>query len=98
MHKPDRGVASVACPFYFRETGKQIVCEGFYEGSTTKMCFPSRTRKRRHLKEMCNQYRYDRCPLAAALVVKNVRMNERALRKEPGMSQTEEETNRRFEA
>ena len=64
------GGVNVICPFYVKEAEKSVSCEGFYEGNTLMMRFPSKESKLEFMKKRCETKDYSSCMLAAALIKK----------------------------
>lgn len=60
------GVA--VCPFYQRESGLSIICEGYSPEQQVSMKFNSSKEKLRWQREYCLRFYYPRCPLAATVL------------------------------
>ena len=61
--------ARVICPFYLKEAGKSITCEGLAEGTTNMMRFTSEAEKQRFQELNCEMHNYEFCcPMAAAIM------------------------------
>ena len=60
-----RFTVTTVCPYFIRETGNAIYCEGVIPGSTTISRFASREVKTDFQEAVCSCFRYEsRCPLA----------------------------------
>lgn len=58
------GVTSV-CPFYIREAGLSITCEGIEGCSNVMMRFSGTKQKLSWQTSVCETFTYMRCPIAA---------------------------------
>lgn len=74
------GVA--VCPFYQRESGRSIICEGYAPEQQVSMKFNSGKEKLRWQQEYCLRFYYPRCPLAAT-VLAHYRQEEQQGRRGP---------------
>lgn len=58
----------VVCPFYTKEMGLLIRCEGFCKTNSIFLSFRTKEHKKRHKKEHCNSMEgYLFCPLYAII-------------------------------
>lgn len=63
--------AKTVCPFYVKEAGKSITCEGLSAETANMTRFESSGKKELYQTAHCETYEYaDNCPLAAALMRK----------------------------
>lgn len=59
--------AKTVCPYYLRETGQAVCCEGHVEGCCIVIRFDSPKRKLAYQRAVCARHGYEkRCPIAAA--------------------------------
>ena len=54
------------CPFYVREDGREIVCEGACRGCETRLSFSSHGKKKRYCRAFCRG-EYGECLIARAM-------------------------------
>jgi hypothetical protein len=60
--------ANAVCPYYQRESGKSLTCEGLIDGTVCTMRFDSAEARLEWQAMSCEMHNYQRCcPLAAAL-------------------------------
>ena len=59
--------AYIKCPFYLREQGNLITCEGFIKGTCMITKFGSPQEKKAHLKQSCFHETGGSCFMAAGL-------------------------------
>ena len=57
------------CPFYMKEAGTRLICEGITEGSSTATVFGNTLLKARHQNRYCRND-YNSCALCKALMSK----------------------------
>lgn len=58
-----------ACPFYLKECGTRLLCEGIADGSTNVTVFSSHVGMARHKERFCRSD-YNGCSLCSALMDK----------------------------
>ena len=68
-----KGNANTICPFYIRETGSSLTCEGCMRGSMTTLRFGRAADKLAWQNRICMQYHFRRCPLACFAELKDER-------------------------
>lgn len=56
----------VRCPYYIKEDGSKIHCEGYEEGTYIHLVFPSPSSRRDYQIDVCC-YDYNECPIADML-------------------------------
>ncbi len=61
------GGARAICPFYQREAGLSVTCEGAEGCSNLMIRFASKEEKRRWQIRFCETFSYLRCPFACTL-------------------------------
>lgn len=52
------------CPFYLRDTGKTVSCEGISSNSCLQYTFKTGDEKKEHKEKFCNSYDYRKCEWA----------------------------------
>lgn len=66
----------VKCPFFLKETGKQIRCEGYLEGTCMTTSFPFRSDLIHYVNENCSHMDGGSCIMAKNLYEKYKRIEE----------------------
>lgn len=66
MKKGEYIARSVLCPFYHKEDGNGIHCEGVSEDTTIKLIHQSSEAKKQHRRHYCSRG-YKKCPIAIML-------------------------------
>ena len=62
------GGKRTVCPFYEKESGYRIVCEGLYEDTKFSLLFPKEEAKERWQKAICYSFeKYKICPFVRIL-------------------------------
>lgn len=61
--------ATIGCPFFKRQEGMRIICEGMFEGQyNTILFFKNAAAKNEHINDFCNGTQFFRgCPIAIAI-------------------------------
>ena len=63
-----QGQKEVVCPFYHKEVGVKILCEGFSKSSSLQTTFNCRDKLIAHKHRYCNSMEgYPECPLYPAI-------------------------------
>ena len=57
-------VTDVVCPFYHRDDGLKVRCEGFCKTVTIQLSFKNKEQKQIHRHQYCMDFKgYPKCPL-----------------------------------
>lgn len=64
--------AKVGCPYFSKQTDREICCKGFFENQeTTWLRFRTRKGKESHLKSFCFDMCWRGCPIAMEIETMN---------------------------
>ena len=69
MNQNEWSTVKIRCPFFHKEDGRSIVCEGMIPGTLTIVRFRAEKREELHVHTYC-QRDYERCYLCRALTKK----------------------------
>ncbi len=65
--------SNAVCPFYIKEDGEKIFCEGIQRGNRIQMAFTDQRLRGEFRQKYCCSFGYKDCPIAKMLFEKNAK-------------------------